>query len=123
MIEVETCKKYIDRIYSRIYPEPNSGCWIWAGAHDKKGYGNARFPVNGVNKVQNVHRIVYVIEKGEIPKGYDLDHLCRNPACVNPDHLEVVNRSENVKRGKSPELSRERMQNNLIAQKQNYFRK
>jgi hypothetical protein len=101
-------QKYIDRIYSRIDRDP-SGCWLWRGAKDQKGYGTARFPVNGVNRVGNVHRIVYEIEHGPIPKGLTLDHLCRNPSCVNPKHLEPVTYSENIRRGQSPEMSRERM--------------
>lgn len=104
--------KYVERVYSRIHPEPNTGCWLWGGAHSQTGYGFVRFPADGVNKIQNAHRVVYMIEKGPIPKGLCLDHLCRNPACVNPDHLEVVTYSENINRGRSPALSRDRMQGN-----------
>jgi hypothetical protein len=107
-------QKYIDRIYSRIHPEPNTGCWLWSGAHSASGYGTARFPVNGKNKVQNAHRVVYSIERGPIPDGLCLDHICRNPACVNPDHLEIVTYSENVNRGDSPEKSRVRWTGNRI---------
>lgn len=111
------CSKFIDiyasRIYDRIIPEPNSGCWLWIGGHDPKtGYGTARYPKDGINKVQPVHRIVYELEKGPIPDKMDLDHLCRNPACVNPDHLEPVTHKENMIRGVGPERSRIRMQGN-----------
>lgn len=105
---------YALSIYNRIIPEPNSGCWIWIGGHSANGYGNARYPKNGVNKVQPVHRIVYELEKGPIPPKMDLDHLCRNPACVNPDHLEPVPHKVNIKRGISPEVSRKRMMGNKI---------
>lgn len=112
---IDNQEPYKARIYARIHPEPNSGCWLWVGAHDAKGYGNARFPnASGVNAVQNVHRIVYQIERGPIPEGLCLDHLCRNPACVNPDHLEVVTYSENIMRGESPQLSRRRMMGNRL---------
>lgn len=47
------------------------------------------------------HRVSYLWGKGEIPTGLDLDHLCRNRACVNPDHLEAVSRSVNLLRGKT----------------------
>lgn len=97
-------------ISTKIHPEPNTGCWLWSGAHGKSGYGFYRHPVT--RKVGNAHRIVYEMERGPIPEGLDLDHLCRNPACVNPDHLEPVSRSENVNRGVSPELSRQRMTGN-----------
>lgn len=49
-----------------------------------------------------VHRQIYAEIKGAIPSGMSLDHLCRNPACVNPDHLEIVTHRENVLRGCGP---------------------
>ncbi len=45
------------------------------------------------------HRVVYKVLRGDVPKGLDLDHLCRNRRCVNPDHLEIVTHRENVLRG------------------------
>jgi hypothetical protein len=99
-------------IWDSINPEPNTGCWLWSGAHSKSGYGTVRHPVT--RKVGNSHRIVYEMECGPIPDGKDLDHLCRNPACVNPDHLEPVSRAENVNRGVSPELSRQRWLGNTL---------
>ena len=101
-----------ERIYSKIQPEPNSGCWLWLGAADRKGYGFTRYPIDGTNRVKNVHRVVYEMERGPIPEGLSIDHICRNPSCVNPDHLEAVPQSENVRRGNSPELSRARMAGN-----------
>ena len=48
------------------------------------------------------HRFSYERAKGVIPEGLELDHLCRNPACVNPDHLEAVSGHENVRRSDGP---------------------
>lgn len=45
------------------------------------------------------HRVSHVLYKGPIPNGLVIDHLCRNPSCVNPDHLEAVTQKENVHRG------------------------
>ena len=83
------------RIETKIMPEPNSGCWLWAASLDGKGYGQVS--ING--RPRRAHRVVYEYERGPIPAGLDLDHKCRNPICVNPDHLEPVTRGENLRRG------------------------
>lgn len=69
-------------------------CIVWTGAR-AQGYG--RLHRNGGSEL--VHRLAYQLVYGPIPPGYDLDHLCRNRACFNPDHLEPVTRGENVRRG------------------------
>ncbi len=70
-------------------------CWWWTGTIVPDGYGN--FRVEG--KTVGAHRWSYKYLVGPVPKGLELDHLCRNPACVNPDHLEAVNHRENCLRG------------------------
>lgn len=82
------------RFWERVIPEPNSGCWLWMGAASL-GYG--RLYHNRLNRP--AHQISYEINVGPIPVGHELDHLCRNPACVNPEHLEPVTHRENVRRG------------------------
>ena len=69
-------------------------CLVWTGAK-AQGYGRL-YRYNGS---ELVHRIAYELVHGPIPTGMDLDHLCRNRACFNPDHLEPVTRGENVRRG------------------------
>lgn len=71
------------------------GCWEWTAGKTSKGYG--AMYVSGIQF--STHRISYMMSVGEIPKGLDLDHLCRNRVCCNPSHLEAVTRQINLLRG------------------------
>lgn len=73
-----------------------SPCWIWQGYVNKNGYAKA---TRSDGRMGLAHRVVYAEVRGPIPAGLDLDHLCRVRACVNPEHLEPVTRSENLRRG------------------------
>lgn len=73
----------------------DAGCWIWSASKNECGYGN--FAVNG--KCRRAHRVSYVLNKGPIPDGKQIDHICRKRSCVNPEHLEPVTNKENVLRG------------------------
>lgn len=74
---------------------PKTQCWEWQRAKDKDGYGKLR--VNGV--AVYAHRYYYEQKYGPIPEGLTIDHLCRNRACVNPEHMECVDIRENILRG------------------------
>lgn len=70
-------------------------CWLWTGANNGKGYG-----IVGIKRrPRYVHRVVYERLVGPIPEGLEMDHLCRNRACANPDHLEPVTHVVNAHRG------------------------
>ena len=79
-----------NRFIDSISPQPND-CWDWTGTIGSGGY--AGFVGNMM-----AHRWSYQFFNGPIPAGLDVDHICRNRKCVNPDHLEPVTRSENMLR-------------------------
>jgi hypothetical protein len=82
---------------TRFWPkvDKTDGCWLWTAATNEFGYGI--FRIDGRNV--RAHRWAYEDLVGPIPKGLVLDHLCRTPACVRPDHLEPVTQKVNSERG------------------------
>ena len=83
----------LSRFLRKIGVSP-TGCWGWQAAILSNGYGMF---FDGSKQV-GAHRFSYRHFVGCIPLGLDLDHLCRNRGCVNPDHLEPVSRKENCRR-------------------------
>ena len=77
-------------------------CWEWTARHNRNGYaewsGTKRWRQRYPEASRLAHRLIWVALVGD-PGTLDLDHLCRNPGCVNPDHLEPVTRSVNLQRG------------------------
>lgn len=76
------------------------GCWEWNACRDTHGYGRASKGKEGGHRVIGAYRLVYELVV-EDPGANVVDHLCRNPACVRPDHLESVPNGENIRRGRS----------------------
>lgn len=82
----------------RIMPEPNSGCWLWAGKITRNGYGKITWRYRH-HRERYAHRFSYETYRGPIPDGLAIDHLCRVRSCVNPDHLRVCTQRENILAG------------------------
>lgn len=89
---------FATRVFSKI--DAASDCWEWTGTLDDARYGVLGRGRRGAGNIA-AHRAVYELLVGPIPDGMHLDHLCRNHACVNPDHVEVVTPEENKRRGYS----------------------
>ncbi len=75
-------------------------CWMWQGSCTR-GYGQVAWPIEGQKRpsMKKAHRIAYELVVQPIPDGLQLDHLCRNPPCCNPKHVEPVTGAINIARG------------------------
>jgi hypothetical protein len=82
------------RIETRLIPEPNTGCLLWEGASDRKGYGVVWFEGHR----RRVHRVVFQFVKGRKPRrDRELLHSCDTPACSEPMHLKEGTRRQNAR--------------------------
>lgn len=87
-----------DRFWRKVQISPN-GCWLWTGSI-REGYG-AFWPGGSRNAESMIaaHLWAYRRYVGPVPAGMELDHTCRNRACINPHHLEPVTHKVNCLRG------------------------
>lgn len=85
----------IDRFLAKVEITPS--CWLWRGAMDGKGYGNFGAGETGTVKA---YKWAFEFYRFVVPEGFELDHLCRNRACVKPDHLEPVTHQVNMSRAR-----------------------
>jgi hypothetical protein len=98
-----------ERLKTKIAVSPETGCWIWTGALDRRGYGR----VNIHGRVRFTHRVTFVLAGRDLSDELEIDHLCRVPACCNPDHLEAVTRVVNHHRSTVAVATRARYANHL----------
>jgi hypothetical protein len=84
--------KDLDKRYTVEHHGYDTPCWIWAGYIGKTGYG--RIYSGELDNSTQAHRTYYIREYGQIPDGFQLHHLCGIRACVNPTHIEALDRRE-----------------------------
>jgi hypothetical protein len=107
-------KIYMHNHHMRLSAEPytvedrgyQTACWIWRRSLSKKGYGT-KCKGDGYSGTQQAHIWYWEQKNGPVPDGKMLDHLCRQRACCNPEHMEPVTNAENVQRGEIAVLTTE----------------
>lgn len=92
--KVTSCETVLGKVMRRHVVELATGCWVWTGAIDPEGYGY-------FGRHTAAYRAAYELFVGPIPTHLEPDHLCRNRACINPSHLELVTHAVNGLRGNS----------------------
>lgn len=78
------------------YSATEGDCQVWTGYRDALGYGRITLTEDGGKRTRLVHRLNFTIRVGPIPRGMDIDHMCHNPSCIKPSHLQVVDRRRNA---------------------------
>jgi len=92
-------ERIMENVYiSKISSYNGTPCWLWMGATSGKGRGGGygRIAIDGHSSA--VHRVTYTMVHGYIARKRQIDHLCQNRSCCNPDHLEDVTHKQNQKR-------------------------
>jgi hypothetical protein len=98
-IRVRLCGTPAERFWAKVNIRAADECWEWQAFTTPKGYG--RFNTGTGASSAWAHRYAYELLVGPIPDGLVIDHLCRNPGCCNPVHMEPVTAVENTMRGHS----------------------
>lgn len=84
----------LEYFMTKVYPEPNTGCWLWGGKTGRFGYGNCQ---NNKLKIRDAHRMSYYFHFGDFSRKLFVLHRCDMPSCVNPDHLYLGTQADNMR--------------------------
>ena len=82
-----------ERFDAKWQENPETGCWDWTGSRSNNGYGG----IWSCGKMLKAHRVSHELYKGPIPPGMDICHECHRKCCVNPEHLHVGTRKDNIR--------------------------
>ena len=86
------------KVMESVKVDPVTGCWEWQGSHSGNGRGGSYPRMNLDGQTVAVHRVMFTNFFGYIPGKKQIDHVCRNRPCVNPNHLELVTHKQNQRR-------------------------
>lgn len=99
-IPLAWCKGHQNRLKNSVAVDSETGCWIWIKSIGSTGYGQVVVMEDGRPKHKKSHVMVWEMAYGKVSAGHELDHICRNPKCVNPSHLRSIIHMENVQCGR-----------------------
>ena len=86
-----------ERFEAKYVPEPMTGCWLWTAGLDAHGYARIHVRTDSGWRPLKASRVAWLLYRGPIPYGLQVNHRCDTPACVNPDHLWLGTQRDNLR--------------------------